>query len=126
MELGQMLTNNKQWEEYDADWATDGLHLIAQVIAEKRGHDPVGGWTTLTSNSGEDEYENETFYMSSYCWCEGEKEGHEEGCPPNFIYKPNGFQISWYKHAGRGIRANKEYPGAKNWAQAVMKCIESI
>jgi hypothetical protein len=126
VELGQLLTNNKQWEEHDADWATYGLILISQVIAESRGKDPFGGWTTLTSNSGDEEFQNDVFYMSSYCWCEGMGEGHEEGCPPNFLYKPNGLQISWYKHAGRGIRANIEYPGSKNWAKAIMKCIESI
>jgi hypothetical protein len=124
MELGQILLSNKQWEEFEADWATDGLHLIAQVIAEKRGHDPIGGWTTLTSNSGEDEYDNGTFFMSSYCWCDGER--HLDGCPPNFIYKLNGLQISWYKHAGRGIRSNMEFPGMQNWSKALIKCIESI
>lgn len=126
LELGQFLTNNKQWEEFDADWATDGLVLISQVIAEFRDQDPFGGWTTLTSNSGGEPFENDVFYMSSYCWCDGELEDHKDGCPPNFIYKPNGLQFSWYKHAGRGIRSNMEFPGMKNWTKAIIKCIESI
>mgnify|MGYP003345957487 CR=1 FL=1 len=124
MELGQLLLSNTPPQEYEAEWATDGLHLIAQVIAELRGKDPNGGWTTLTSNSGEEDFENDVFFMSSYCWCDGDR--HPEGCPPNFIYKPNGLVVSWYKHAGRGIRANMEYPGAKNWFKAISKCIESI
>jgi hypothetical protein len=126
MELGQLLISNTAPEKYEADWATDGLYMIAQCIAELRGKDPLGGWTTLTSNSGETEYENDIFYMSSYCWCEGGSEGHENGCPPNFIYKVNGMCISWYKHAGRGIRASREYPGARLWANAVMRCISSV
>jgi hypothetical protein len=130
LELGQLLTNNKQWEEFDADWATDGLHLISQVIVESRGQDPIGGWTTHTSNSGAEEFVNDVFEMRSYCWCDSnwdDYEGpHPDGCPPNFLYKKNGLTIAWYKHAGRGITANMEYPGAKNWAKAIIKCIESI
>jgi hypothetical protein len=56
MELGQMLLSNTPVQNYEAYWATDGLNLIAQVIAELRGEDPNGGWTTLTSNSGAEEF----------------------------------------------------------------------
>lgn len=132
MELGQLLLSNANHEKYEADWATDGLYMISQVIAEYRGKDPLGGWTTLASNSGDEDFINDVFEMRSYCWCEGgwgeedESHPHSNGCPPNFVYKPNGFVVTWYKHAGRGIRANKEYPGAKVWAGVVMKCIESI
>lgn len=130
MELGQLLFSNTPMQSYEADWATDGLHLIAQVIAEYRGKDPNGGWTTLTSNSGDDEFVNDMFEMRSYCWCDGgwdEYEGpHSNGCPPNFLYKKNGLIINWYKHAGRGITSNMEYPGAKNWFKAIETCVRSI
>lgn len=131
MELGQLLLSNTPVQSYEADWATDGLHMIAQVIAEFRGEDPLGGWTTLTSNSGAAEYINNIFEMRCYCWCdagwdEDETHPHAKGCPPNFLYKKNGLVINWYKHAGRGITSNMEYPGAKNWAKAVMTCIESV
>lgn len=126
MELGQIVFSNTPIQPYDADWATDGLTMIAQVIAEFRGDDPLGGWTIHTSNSGAVEYINDTFEMRSYCWCDGRIPMHENGCPPNFLYKKNGLIINWYKHAGRGITSNMEYPGAKNWAKAVMTCIDSI
>ena len=125
MELGQMLLSNTPPQEYEADWATDGLRMIAEVISESRGLDP-NGWNELTSNSGQEDFINDVFEMRSYCWCEGDSKGHEGGCPPNFLYKPNGLTITWYKHAGRGVRANMEYPGAKNWFKAISKCIESI
>ena len=134
MELGQLLISNANYEKYEADWATDGLRMIAEVISESRGLD-ANGWNELTSNSGGDEFVNDVFEMRSYCWCEAgfdaEWEGktdhpHAKGCPPNFVYKANGLAITWYKHAGRGIRANMEYPGAKNWFKAISKCIESI
>jgi hypothetical protein len=133
MELGQMLLSNTPTQSYDADWATAGLEMIAEVIAESRGnmHDRYGWSNLLTSNAGQEEYVNEVFEMRSYCWCdsgwdEDDTSPHAKGCPPNFVYKKNGLVITWYKHAGRGITANMEYPGAKNWFKAVTSCIESI
>jgi hypothetical protein len=37
MELGQMLLSNTPVQTYEANWATEGLNLIAEVIAEHRG-----------------------------------------------------------------------------------------
>lgn len=131
LELGQMLFSNNDWHQYDADWATDGLHLLAQVITESRGNDPEGFRSTLTTNSGEEEFVNEIFEMRSYCWCdagwdEDSSHPHAKGCPPNFFYKPKNIMITWYKHAGRGITANIKYPGAREWFQILKNCEESI
>ena len=131
LELGQMILSNNDWHQYDADWATDGLVMIAQVIAELRGEDPNGGWTTLTSNSGGEDFVNDTFEMRSYCWCdsawdENEDHPHAKGCPPNFLYKPTGMIVTWYKHANRGITSNKKYPGARTWFEIVNNCVRSI
>jgi hypothetical protein len=133
MELGQLLLSNTPVQSYEAYWATDGLSLIAEVIAEFRGYSygDYGYGNLLTSNSGEPDYTNNVFEMRSYCWCdanwtEDESLPHAKGCPPNFVYKKNGLIINWYKHANRGITSNLEYPGAKKWAKAVMTCIESV
>lgn len=131
LELGQMLLSNNDWHKYDAYWAADGLHMIAQVIAELRGEDPNGGWTTLTSNSGAEEFVNDVFEMRSYCWCDATWEEnpdhpHANGCGPNFLYKPTGMIVTWYKHAGRGATSNKNYPGARTWFEIVKNCIGSI
>lgn len=127
LELGQILLSNNDWHRYDADWAVEGLNIVAQVIAELREKDPNGFRTLLTTNSGEEEFVNHIFEMRSYCWCDGFGiEGHEEGCPPNFIYKPTGMIITWYKHAGRGNTSNKKYPGARTWFEIIKHCIGSI
>jgi hypothetical protein len=132
MELGQMLLSNTPSQTYDGFWATEGLNLIAEVIAEHRGysHGKYGYANLLTSNSGDPEFVNDVFEMRPYCWCDsgwGEYEGpHPDGCAPNFVYKKNGLVITWYKHANRSVTSNMEYPGAKNWAKAVMTCIESV
>lgn len=136
MELGLLLSNTPV-QQYEADWASDGLHMIAEVIAEFRGqsYGQYGYGNLLTSNSGEPDYINNVFEMRSYCWCgagwgiddeEDSNEPHAKGCPPNFVYKKNGLIINWYKHASRGITSNMEYPGAKNWFKAVAACIESV
>lgn len=124
IELGQALFSNTPIQEFDADWASNGLETIADVIAEFRGiTDP---WNKLTSNSGGEPFENEIFNMSSYCWCDGGIMGHENSCPPNFLYKPTNLVITWYKHAERGIRANTEELTARAWHNIVHACIESI
>jgi hypothetical protein len=132
MELGLLLSNTPV-QRYEADWASDGLCMIAEVIAEFRGnrYDQYGWSNLLTSNAGQSEYINTVFEMRSYCWCdsgwdEDDTGPHAKGCPPNFVYKKNGLIINWYKHASRGVTSNMEYPGAKNWFKAVAACIESV
>ena len=67
------------------------------------------------------EYENEVFMLHPYCWCD------QDDCPwcgedaPNFLYKPTGYKLWWYKYIGRDERSEGELP--KNWFK---KCVESI
>lgn len=127
-ELGQILFTNAETFNHEAWWATDGLNTLAKVIAEQRGlikdnHEYV---PLLTSSDGEEEYENDKFSLRSYCWCDGDLPGHENSCPPNFVYKPSGVEITWYKHAGRGITANVEYLSPLTWHRVINDCIESI
>lgn len=127
-EIGQILLTNGITHSHEADWATNGLDAIAEVIAEKRGHkqDKFGYGPLLTANEGDEEFENDTFAMSTYCWCDGAKIGHEESCPPNFFHKRTGIEISWYKHSGRGITANVDWLPALAWHRIVNECIESV
>ena len=100
--------------------------MIAQIITEMRGEDPNGFRTTLTTNSGEEDFVNYVFEMRSYCWCEGYSEDHPDGCPPNFVYKPENLVMTWYKHAGRGIACNKKYLGANWWFNIIQDCVRSM
>ena len=133
LELGQMLLSNTPIQSYESYWATDGLNMIAEVIAELRGkqHGAYGWDGLLTSNSGAEDYVNDVFEMRSYCWCdatweEDPEHPHAHGCPPNFLYKPTGMIITWYKHANRGATSNKQYPGARTWFEIIKHCIGSI
>ena len=133
LELGQMLLSNTPIQSYESYWATDGLNMIAEVIAELRGkqHGTYGWDGLLTSNSGAEDYINDVFEMRSYCWCdatweEDPEHPHAHGCPPNFLYKPTGMIITWYKHANRGATSNKQYPGARTWFEIIKHCIGSV
>ena len=128
-----MLLSNTPIQSYESYWATDGLNMIAEVIAELRGkqHGTYGWDGLLTSNSGAEDYINNVFEMRSYCWCdatweEDPEHPHAHGCPPNFLYKPTGMIITWYKHANRGATSNKQYPGARTWFEIIKHCIGSI
>jgi hypothetical protein len=72
-------------------------------------------------------FENEVFAMRTYCWCEGDKLDHADGCPPNFEYKKGDFSAEWYKHIGRGLIVHT--PGSFNveeWTSVIIDCANSV
>ena len=51
-----------------------------------------------------DNYENDTFKMNRYCWCDGDDcKLCGDDPEPNFIHKHTGFKVWWYKYIGRGF-----------------------
>lgn len=71
------------------------------------------------------DFENDTFMVHRYCWC------GQETCPfcncekPNFLYKPTGFELSWYKYPLRDSYASEE-PNLVKFREIIDKCIESV
>ena len=215
MELGQMLFGTGSVNQHEAYWATDGLVMLAEIIAEHRNDKAYGELETLTSSMGAEVFDNEVFTMRPYYWgdCEcgfveelneweennphyddcyqtffrsihyrdGDEsylekrehgypfecdcvqvacekfgidpeapgayvhctcgwnerrkewfenhEGHSPECridKPNFVYKPTGVEISWYKHAARGITCNKKQPTATRWFEVISHCVQSL
>lgn len=53
-----------------------------------------------------DNFENETFSMHKYCWCERETCEYCFGNKPLFIHIPSGFAMSWYKYFPQGLQTN--------------------
>jgi len=54
--------------------------------------------------------------------------GHSESCrliQPNFLYKPTGFRISWYKYPFRDSYMTPEISPAE-WRKIVNHCIRSV
>lgn len=93
------------------------------------------------------EYENNVFMMHPFCWCEEpdcrwcrscyctiEERGSEwititkcGNCveqparAPNFLYKPTGAKVEWYKYIGRSMKIEGDLPN-----NFLVKCLESL
>ena len=71
------------------------------------------------------DFENETFMVHRYCWCE------EDDCPwcnaekPNFLYKPLGFEIMWYKYPLRDSYSNAKI-SLNKFRKIIDDCIGSL
>lgn len=116
------------------------LYNLSKAIAKKTGEPYVGGLLGGEFGYGQD-FENAVFKMHPFCWCERDDCGYcagigsmpqlERGISgikydeserlPNFLYKPTGFKLWWYKYIGRGEEQSGTLP--KDWYK---KCIESL
>jgi hypothetical protein len=124
-ELGQAAFSNTEWQRYELDGLGQSLlETLAIAIAEARGEDQ---WKDglLVSNYGCDPFENDVFAMRTYCWCGGDRHGHEDGCPPNFEHKASGLTVCWYKHVGRGASKNQPLNRGQ-WLAILRDCLESL
>ena len=107
-------------QEHEANWATEGLFVIADAIKAKRGDTH-----SLVSNYGGEDFVCPTFTMRAYCESVAPfGESIEE--PANFEFHPAGFAISWYKYAGRSQKANRPKPPGLMWELAVADCIKAV
>jgi len=136
----------------DLCWLTE--HLMTTLNAETSG-----GF--LGGEYGYGAYfENDTFMMHPYCWCEGvdcpwcracncevedrgahlswderyavvgeckncaaEREtGVEVERAPNFLHKPSGTSVTWYKYIGRGM----EIDAKMDWCAVLADCVASL
>lgn len=119
-----------------------GLYDLTEQIALRTeantSHGVLGGMWGYGA-----EYENDTFMMHPYCWCEREDckwcggnagpisvhsgyftdgpQNDEAGLAPNFLYKPTGAKVWWYKYIGRGVEETGELPD--DWYE---KCVASL
>lgn len=114
--------------------------LLSRVIAEVG----VAAWTANGKETGWADpnkyghgYENATFLMHQYCWCEKDDclwciggdepefiqklaarfgttpDGYYDKAtgycdPPHFWYKPTDFRVIWYKYIGRDMATNRK------------------
>ncbi|KEI84177.1 hypothetical protein N493_20075 (plasmid) [Clostridium botulinum B2 433] len=66
-------------------------------------------------------FDNEVFTVRPYCWDDDE----EKAELPNFVYKPTGFEIKWYKYAFRDSYMNQNLTPLQI-LDIFKKCSESI
>lgn len=67
-------------------------------------------------------YENDTFCIYPFWW---DDDNEEEVNKPNFIYKPTGFEIEWYKYPFRSAYMNQDL-SRDELILIFAKCFESI
>lgn len=119
---------------------SDGLYELSIAIAKKTKVNYDGGILGGEFGYGQD-YENDTFKMHPFCWCDKEDCGYCAGIGampqlirditntkysdserlPNFYFKPTKFKAWWYKYIGRGMEQDGKLP--KDWLDV---CIKSI
>ena len=66
-------------------------------------------------------YENDVFRMEPYDWSCDEEENQK----PNFLYKPTGLELRWYKYISRGTISNQNMTVAE-LENIIDECIKSL
>jgi len=94
-----------------------GLRAIAVAASE----DSKDEWAEKYGTN----FENEAFAMHRYCWCEKDDCPWCSGEAPNFLYKPTGFRLDWYKYIGRGMEPS-ESVSAFDVVVMIFRCLVSI
>lgn len=121
IELGNFLYGNSRGEfpiereDFNNDWQrfTEAANLHWYGFANidcKIPHDGENDW-----------HENEVVRVMSYYW----GDDVERSRLPNFIHKPTGLEIQWYKYPFRDSYASKQIT-PKEWADIIDDCIASV
>ena len=103
------------------DKVSSDLRDLTKILAE-HGIDISGGLLGGEFGYGAD-FENDVFMMHQYCWCDREDcKWCGESHAPNFLHKPSGSEVRWYKYIGRGM----ETKISGDWRKIISECIESV
>lgn len=123
-----------------SEW-DDSLDTFLRMIAEEATKDKDGEWAEKYGT----DFENGTFMMHRFCWCEEETCGwcgsvgampqlmrdmlgvkfSESDRLPNFWYKPLDFKVWWYKYIGRGVETNMNLT-KEQLLDMTQKCVASV
>lgn len=66
-------------------------------------------------------FENDTFILRPYYWGGNSRAARR----PNFVFKPTGYQLKWYKYPLRDAYANMNLTLA-DFAEMLKRCAESV
>lgn len=89
MELGNLIfgSSRGQYEMNREDFEDIFHSFLYGIGSDIYGYGP----------NGENPYETELFVLRPYCW----EDDEEMKSLPNFVYKPLGLEVRWYKYALR-------------------------
>jgi hypothetical protein len=115
MELGNLFFGNSRGEfEVDHDWQDAFVGCLYDMGFDNYGYPKYeekeykGEFKTIKSNVDENDFmsyfENDTFILMPYYWGED-----DYICElSNFVHKPSGFKMQWYKYPLRDAYMNKD------------------
>lgn len=73
-------------------------------------------------------FENDTFVIRPYCWCDKLECGQcgEIETEANFLHKPSGLAVRWYKYAFRNTYTNSKDVKPSELRALVEECVRSL
>ena len=98
MELGNILFGNSRGK-YHVTPREDYQEVFCEFL-DKNGFDMYG----YKIDSKEWEFKNDTFIIRPYYWGDDD----DKAALPNFVYKPTGLEINWYKYPMRDAYSNQD------------------
>jgi hypothetical protein len=134
MELGNFCFGNSRGEwPVPRDERYEGP---LQTLLEECGCDGYGiteRTASCLADGGQPGFENDVFVIRPYWWggdCEcpeGAAERHPAcgACRPNFVHKPSGLELQWYKYPLRDSYMSREV-GPAEWLRIMGECVSSI
>ena len=124
MELGNLMFGNsrgnyeidrEKYQDIFLEWLDahgfDGYGLAADAQMAER----------FTSEGEDTRFENDVFVIRPYYWGEDAR----IAAKPNFVYKPDGLEICWYKYPMRDAYSNVPLDGV-DLPAILEKCAESL
>lgn len=96
MELGNLLFGNSRGQ-YTVKPRMQYQNAFCRFLERN-------GWDDYAIRNDGSEFENDTFVVRAYYWGDDE----DIAALPNFVYKPLGLEISWYKYPMRDAYSNMD------------------
>lgn len=94
---------------------------LTEILMLDHGAETTGGFLGGEFGYGAF-FENDTFMMHPYCWCEQDGCAWCFGPAPNFLHKPSQSKVWWYKYIGRGMETDIK----QTWSTLFGDCLESL
>lgn len=121
MELGNILFGNSRGT-YSLDrgiWQKTFFEFLDEIGLDSYGYVEDEKLKEYQTDRGG--FENDTFIINPYYWGDDESIMQEH----NFIYKPTGYEIDWYKYPLRDSYANKKVT-FKEFKEILNECKKSV
>ena len=99
MELGNLMFGHSRGE-YAVEPRDEYQEMFCDFLFENN----ADAYGFFDRSNGAGHFENDTFIVRPYYW--GEDESIAE--LPNFLYKPSGLEIRWYKYPMRDAYSNMD------------------